>query len=65
MSEDLKVIAEPTDYLGINYYTRTVVQNDPTIPLLEASQVNPTGNEYSMMWEIYPEGLIRPAGQGS
>jgi beta-glucosidase len=54
---DLKSITEPTDYLGINYYSRTVVQNDPSIPLLEASQVNPSGNEYSMMWEIYPEGL--------
>jgi beta-glucosidase len=57
IAEDLKVITEPTDYLGINYYSRTVVQNDPGIPLLEASQVHPTGKEYSMMWEIYPEGL--------
>lgn len=57
LADDLKVMAEPTDYLGVNYYTRTVVQNDPAIPFLEASQVNPPGNEYSMMWEIYPPGL--------
>jgi beta-glucosidase len=57
LSDDLKIIATPTDYLGVNYYSRTVVKHDPAVPFIEASQVYPTGNEYSMMWEIYPEGL--------
>jgi beta-glucosidase len=57
LSDDLKIISIPTDYLGVNYYSRTVVKHDPNIPILEASEVHPTGNEYSMMWEIYPEGL--------
>ncbi len=57
MSDDLKIIAIPTDYLGVNYYSRTVVKYDPSVPLLELSFIEPVGNEYSMMWEIYPQGL--------
>jgi beta-glucosidase len=57
LSDDLKIIAVPTDFLGVNYYSRTVVKHDPDVPLLELSFVEPVGNEYSMMWEIYPEGL--------
>jgi beta-glucosidase len=45
------------DILGINYYTRTVVKNDLAFPVVAARQVYPEGNEYSGMWEIYPEGL--------
>ncbi len=46
------------DLLGINYYTRTVVRNDPKFPVVAATQVHPEGNEYSGMWEIYPDGLF-------
>jgi beta-glucosidase len=45
------------DILGLNYYTRAVVKHDPDFPVVAASQVYPPGNEYSRMWEIYPEGL--------
>jgi beta-glucosidase len=45
------------DLLGVNYYTRTVVKNDMKFPVVAATQVHPEGNEYSGMWEIYPEGL--------
>lgn len=45
------------DLLGVNYYTRTVVKYDPKVPLIAALQIHPQGNEYSSMWEIYPEGL--------
>jgi beta-glucosidase len=45
------------DLLGVNYYTRTVVRYDRKFPLLAAAQVHPAGNEYSGMWEIYPQGL--------
>jgi beta-glucosidase len=46
------------DLLGVNYYTRTVAKNDPTFPVVSAIQTQPVGNEYSGMWEIYPEGLF-------
>ena len=45
------------DFLGVNYYTRSVVRHDPKVPLLAASEVRPQGNEYSAMWEIHPPGL--------
>lgn len=56
-ANDLKQIAIPIDFLGVNYYTRTVIRHDPDFPLIQASQIQPIGNEYSMMWEIYPPGL--------
>jgi beta-glucosidase len=46
------------DLLGVNYYTRAVVKNDPKFPVVAARLVHPEGNEYSGMWEIYPAGLF-------
>ncbi len=45
------------DLLGVNYYTRTVAKYDPKFPVISAVQTRPEGNEYSGMWEIYPEGI--------
>ena len=55
--EDMKVISTPIDWLGINYYSRTVARRDPDFPLIEAVETHPAGREYSQMWEIYPEGI--------
>lgn len=46
------------DLLGINYYTRLVVKNDPKFPIVAATPVYLEGNEYSGMWEVYPDGLF-------
>ena len=46
------------DFLGVNYYSRTVVKHDFKTPVLELAQVHPPGSEYSGMWEIFPEGLF-------
>ena len=54
--DDLDKIAT-LDLLGINYYTRFVVRHDPDFPVVQANLVQREGNEYSLMWEIYPEGL--------
>jgi len=56
-SEDLRQMSVPIDFVGLNYYTRMVVRNDPDFPIVHASLVEPEGNDYSMMWEIYPEGM--------
>jgi len=55
--DDLPVVAVPLDFLGVNYYTRAVVRHDPDFPIIQANAVQPEGNEYSQMWEIYPPGL--------
>lgn len=73
---DLKLINQ-LDFLGINYYSRAVIKHDRKIPFLEFSQDHPQGNEYSGMWEIFPEGFfdlmkrvwdkyfLSPAGQSN
>jgi beta-glucosidase len=45
------------DLLGVNYYTRIVAKYDSNFPLVSAVQTMLKGNEYSGMWEIYPEGI--------
>jgi len=54
---DLATIGVPVDFLGVNYYSRTVIAQDAQVPLIQAATVHPAGREYSQMWEIYPEGL--------
>ncbi|HZW02806.1 MAG TPA: family 1 glycosylhydrolase, partial [Anaerolineaceae bacterium] len=54
---DLKTIAAPIDFLGVNYYSRSVICHDLSAPPLHFSQIYPVGREYSQMWEIYPQGL--------
>ena len=45
------------DILGVNYYSRAVMKHDSVFPVVNVAQVQPEGNEYSGMWEIYPEGM--------
>jgi beta-glucosidase len=54
---DLKIIAAPLDFLGVNYYTRAVMRYDPQVPGVQASDIHPPQSEYSQMWEIYPPGI--------
>jgi len=57
-SEDLRLIQEPIDYLGINYYTRAVVKHDPLGGPLKVSAIPQRGAEHTEMgWEVYPQGL--------
>jgi beta-glucosidase len=53
---DLEKIRQ-LDILGVNYYSRAVMKHDPKFPVVNVAQVHPEGNEYSGMWEIYPEGM--------
>jgi len=55
---DLKKIHQ-LDILGVNYYSRAVMKHDPKFPVVNVAQVHPEGNEYSGMWEIYPEGMYK------
>ncbi len=56
-SEDMKRIAAPVDFLGINYYTRVVARHDSGTPFIQAAAVEVEGSERSEMWEVYPEGM--------
>jgi beta-glucosidase len=53
---DMDLIATPTDFLGLNYYTRTVIRaGTGDVPLPEVVTVG--GPLTEMGWEVYPEGL--------
>ncbi len=56
--DDLRAIAVPVDFLGVNYYTR-IVARSTAVPEEEneprAVFLNPHPTE--MGWEVYPEGL--------
>jgi beta-glucosidase len=55
---DLQAIAVPTDFLGVNYYTRAVMRDEETpdnLPQIVFPAPQAEGTE--MGWEIYPEGL--------
>jgi len=55
--EERALVAQPLDFLGINYYSRHVVQKGKE-PVLETEVVRLPGKHYSDMgWEVYPEGL--------
>ena len=59
---DLALIAQPIDFLGINYYTRSVIRHDPEArptrasPLRPSTEGDPTYTELG--WEVCPQGLI-------
>jgi len=55
---DLDKIRQPLDFLGINYYSRQVVQHDPGDWPLKASRVRqPRQTHTGLDWEVYPQGL--------
>lgn len=59
-ADELAVIGEPIDFLGINYYTRSVVRRaDARLPD-RAEAVRQEGKIYTETgWEVHPEGLTR------
>jgi beta-glucosidase len=59
---DFEAIATPIDFLGINYYSRTIARSD-RIPE-EANDPRtvhaaPESEWTSMGWEVYPQGLFQ------
>ncbi len=56
--EDMAVISQEIDFLGINYYSRAIVKDNPEAELLKFDTVANKDAKYTAMgWEIYPEGL--------
>lgn len=54
---DLKVISEPMDFLGINFYSRSVVKDLADGSLLEVEHVHTENKVTDMGWEVYPPAL--------
>jgi beta-glucosidase len=53
---DLDVIAQPLDFLGVNYYSREVVRS-PQLPADEPGLLRKGDRRTAMDWEVYPSGL--------
>jgi beta-glucosidase len=55
---DLDHIRQPIDFLGINYYTRNVVCDDPQALPVRAGRVRqPRHAHTETNWEVFPQGL--------
>jgi beta-glucosidase len=56
--DDMQLIAEPIDFLGINYYTRKVERFHPDILPLKTKHVPQLNHIYTEThWEVFPEAL--------
>lgn len=53
-ADDLTVIAAPIDFLGINFYSRAVIQQGQTS---DYETVNQDAEKTDIGWEIYPPAL--------
>ncbi|MBN1202583.1 MAG: beta-glucosidase [Anaerolineae bacterium] len=57
--EAIKTAAVPIDFLGVNYYMRFLIADNPGFPPMHNRLVyNDDAEHTAMGWEIYPQGLI-------
>jgi beta-glucosidase len=59
---DLEAIAAECDFLGVNYYNRTVARADRPwdgLPVEDLARLVPGLESTEMGWEVYPEGLFQ------
>ena len=55
---DLEAIQKPIDFLGVNYYTRGVMKNDPSAwPVCAARVRQKRRVRTETNWEVFPQGL--------
>lgn len=53
---DMDLISQDIDFLGVNYYSRIVVEASDK-DVLGFKSIEPKGQYTDMGWEVYPEGL--------
>lgn len=57
-AEDLALISQPLDFIGINYYTRSVARDDPQSYVTRATPVRqPLATYTETGWEVFDQGL--------
>ncbi len=55
---DFDQIKQKVDFIGVNYYTRSVTRNDPLNWPVRASSVRQKQHTYTETgWEVFPQGL--------
>ncbi len=59
-ARDMELIAQPIDFLGINYYTRNVTRDDPAAWPVRARGVHQPQHVYTETgWEVFAPALTR------
>jgi beta-glucosidase len=59
-AEDMRLIKQPIDFVGVNYYTRRVEQYYPDhLPLRTKHVPQPQHVETATNWEVFPEALTK------
>jgi len=59
-AEDMRLIKQPIDFLGVNYYTRKVERYHPDfLPLKTKHVPQPDQIQTETHWEVYPEALTK------
>jgi beta-glucosidase len=57
-ADDFALIGQPIDFVGINYYTRSVTRFDPEAwPLCASAVRQPHATHMETGWEVFPPGL--------
>ena len=54
---DLKAISTPTDFLGVNYYSRAVIRDESVDETLNEKHKVTMGPKTDFGWEVYPRGI--------
>ena len=61
---DMKIIATPVDFLGVNYYTRGIARSsNESEKENEPIAVFPNHEHTEMGWEVYPQGIYNILGR--
>ncbi len=55
--DDMTLISQPIDFLGVNYYTRNLIKQDPDAAWPGLTVVPGDLPKTQMGWEIYPDGM--------
>src|SRR3546814_6901630 len=55
--QDFDLIVQPLDFVGINYYTRSVNRASDSYPTGASPVPQPQGTYTETGWEVFPQGL--------
>jgi len=57
MPGDMEIIAEPIDFLGINYYTGSLLRHSPGNDFYDSEEISAYFNKTGFDWNIYADGF--------
>jgi beta-glucosidase len=55
--DDMATLSPPIDWIGVNYYTRSLYKYDETVPVFPFTQSRGDLEKSNIGWEIYPQAL--------